>query len=56
MADESRQGQLIYSWGGRFMEIEESMLLPVGRQIVGQKGDDQVIADLHAQNSKVGYT
>lgn len=33
MADEGRQGQLIYSVGGRFHEIEESKFLPVARSI-----------------------
>lgn len=38
MADESRQGQVIYSACGEFQEIEESRLLPVTLDIVG-RGD-----------------
>ena len=53
MADSSRQGQLIYSWGGRFKEIEEAKLLPLGEVIVGQS-DDEVIKKLHEEGSNVG--
>ncbi|KAK3717203.1 hypothetical protein LTR37_005912 [Vermiconidia calcicola] len=43
MADQARQGQLIFSMGGRFIEIEESKLLPVAASIVGENNEDKVI-------------
>lgn len=49
MADESRQGQLIYSARSEFWEIEESRLLPVALEIVQLKGtvpEDVIIADV----------
>lgn len=55
MADKSRQGHFIYSWGGRFMEIEESKLLPVAEEIVGDLNEDRSIEKLHAMASKIGY-
>ena len=54
MADESRQGQLIYSWGGRFKEIEETKLLPVAAEILAES-DDNVIKQIHEVQEKVGY-
>ena len=56
MADERRQGQLIYSVGGRFMEIEESKFLPVGREIVGENDEDTVIQKLHKVRADLGYS
>lgn len=58
MADSKRQGQLIYSVGGRFSDIEESVLLPPATKIVGEGGDDQVIARLHkiVEGQKIGYS
>lgn len=55
MADESRQGQLIYSWGGKFMEVEESKLLPLAVEIVGEYNEDIAIKKLHEMASKIGY-
>jgi NAD(P)-dependent dehydrogenase (short-subunit alcohol dehydrogenase family) len=56
MADESRQGQLIYSVGGRYMEIEEARLLVAAREVVGENDEDRVIAKLHQMRSDVGYS
>ena len=56
MADGSRQGQLIYSWKGRYWEIEESKFLPTAADIVGQNNEDIVIEKLHKVGSQVGYT
>lgn len=48
MADETRQGQMIYSAEGRFYEIEESRLLPMAADIVGRGPltDDVLIRDV----------
>jgi NAD(P)-dependent dehydrogenase (short-subunit alcohol dehydrogenase family) len=56
MADEKRQGQLIYSVGGRFMEIEESKFLPVAREIAGENDEDAVIQKLHKVRADLGYS
>lgn len=58
MADPKRQGQLIYSWGGKFKEVEESTLLPPVVEFVGENDEDKVIAKLHKtlQGQKVGYS
>lgn len=45
-ADEKRHGQLIYSVAGRFSEIEERLLLKVGREIVGENGEELVLEKL----------
>lgn len=42
MADGARQGQLVYSAGGRMWEIEESRLLPTAAEIVGVDDEDKV--------------
>lgn len=42
MADASRQGQVVYSAGGRLYEIEESKLLPLVADIVGKYSEDPV--------------
>lgn len=42
MADERRQGQIVYSAGGRLYEIEESRLLPIVDEIVGIYNEDHV--------------
>ena len=55
MADSSRQGQLIYSVGGRFTEIEHTKLLPVAAEIVGEFNEDLAIKKLHEMASKIGY-
>ncbi|KAK3716878.1 hypothetical protein LTR37_006228 [Vermiconidia calcicola] len=55
MADQARQGQLIFSVGGRFMEIEESKLLPVAASIVGENNEDKVIEKMQTI-SKIGNT
>jgi len=39
MADEARDGQFIYSWEGKFMEVEEARFLPVVREMMGSAGD-----------------
>ena len=58
MADTNRQGQLIYSIGGKFTEIEDSMLLPPVVDFIGENNEDLVIEKLHkmAEGQKVGYT
>ncbi len=56
MADEERQGQLIYSIGGRYYEIDEGVLLPAAKGVVGENDEDKVIAKLHEMRSKVGYS
>lgn len=56
MVDEGRQGQLCYSVGGRYTEIEESVLLGAARQVVGENDEDKVIAELHRMRSDVGYS
>ena len=56
MADEARQGQLIFSWGGKYMEVEGSKLLPAAADFVGENNEDKVIEKLHATGSKVGYS
>lgn len=42
MADEGRQGQVVYSAGGRLWEIEESKLLPMADEIVGIYNEETV--------------
>lgn len=42
MADAARQGHVVYSAGGRLFEIEESRLLPVVADIVGEYSEDPV--------------
>lgn len=42
MADASRQGQVVYSAGGRLYEIEESRLLPLIAEITGEYSEDPV--------------
>jgi hypothetical protein len=37
------------------MEIEESKLLPVAEEIVGDLNEDRSIEKLHAMASKIGY-
>ncbi|KAK3053932.1 hypothetical protein LTR09_005212 [Extremus antarcticus] len=54
MADESKQGQLIYSVGGRFMEIEQSSLLPVAAEIVGEANEDKMILRMMQMSSEIG--
>lgn len=39
MADEKRQGNFIYSWEGRFLEIEQAKYLPVAAELMGSGGD-----------------
>ena len=56
MADEMRQGQLIYSVGGRFLEVEESRFLPVAREVVGENDEDVVIQKLHKVRADLGYS
>ena len=56
MADDSRQGQLHYSVGGRYYEVEETMLLPAGKGIVGENDEDKVIAQLHKLRGEIGYS
>lgn len=47
MADESRQGQMIYSAAGKFTEIEESRLLPLANDILGRAmTDDKIVEDV----------
>ena len=55
MADHSRQGQLIYSWKGRFMEVEEGKLLPVAHEIVGLDNEDNVIQRIHDLRPDIGF-
>ncbi|KAI7234998.1 hypothetical protein KC330_g4500 [Hortaea werneckii] len=45
MVDQDRQGQLIYSRGGVHREVEEGVLMPAGREIVGKgaQGDDAML-------------
>lgn len=45
MVDQARQGQLIYSRGGVHREVEEGVLMPAGREIVGKgrQGDDAML-------------
>ena len=45
MVDQARQGQLIYSRGGVHREVEEGLLMPAGREIVGKgrQGDDAML-------------
>lgn len=39
MADARRQGNFVYSWEGRFMEIERARFLPVAAELMGSAGD-----------------
>jgi NAD(P)-dependent dehydrogenase (short-subunit alcohol dehydrogenase family) len=55
MADPSRQGELIYSWGGRFKEVEKAKLLPAAEDIVGSYNEDRVVETLHKMASRIGY-
>lgn len=55
MADGKRQGELIYSWAGRYMELEEGVLLPAVKPIIGLQDEDGVIAKLHRIASNIGY-
>lgn len=54
MADEARQGQLIYSWQGRYREVETSILLKAGAEIVGDEGDDVAVGKLRDAVSVAG--
>lgn len=60
MADESRQGQFIYSSGGRHYEIEESVLLPAARKACGiadvEFNEQEAYEKLKALADKVGFT
>ncbi|KAK5121997.1 hypothetical protein LTR85_004569 [Meristemomyces frigidus] len=57
MADNARQGQLIYSWQGRFMEIEEGVLMKAGAEIVGDnEGEDAAIVKLLNARAAAGST
>lgn len=56
MADEARQGQVIYSWVGRFMELEESTFLPTIEPIVRMQEEDVMIGKLHKIRADMGYT
>lgn len=56
MADERRQGQLIYSWAGRYMEVEEAVFLPAVKPLVGKQDEDEVIAKLMRLQSRIGYS
>ena len=49
-----QQGQLIYSGGGKFLEIEEGKLLGVAREIVGGEGDDVALGKLMEQLAAEG--
>lgn len=53
MADESRQGQMIYSARSEFFEIEESRFLPLAADIVGSGPIlNDVIVDLATKNAQ----
>ena len=54
MADEKRQGQMIYSWAGRYMEAEEGVLLTVVKDICGDMDGDKVIAELQKKAASAG--
>ena len=54
MADEKRQGQLIYSSLGRYSEIEESVLLPQVKVIVGEQSDNEVVSQMFEVMEKQG--
>lgn len=45
MADESRQGQLIYTKGGAHRDVEESILMEAAKDIIGRglEGDDATV-------------
>lgn len=53
MADQKRQGQVIYSKLGQYMEIEESRLLPLADEIVGQMNEDVVLGKIEQYLAKV---
>ena len=55
MADGQRQGQLIYSVGGKFWEIEEEKFLPTAKSIVGSNDEDFVVRKLQEVRADVGY-
>lgn len=46
MADPSRHGQLIYSVGGRYSEIEHAVLAKAAEQIVGPESEDVAMRKL----------
>ena len=46
MADEARQGQLVYSVGGRYYEIEEAKLLPLASEIIGKNDEEAALRRL----------
>lgn len=54
MADQQRQGQLIYSVAGRYYEIEEAALLPAARGFIGVNDEDKVIEALHRVTPDIG--
>ncbi|KAK7178890.1 hypothetical protein DPSP01_014199 [Paraphaeosphaeria sporulosa] len=56
MADEMRHGQLIYSVQGKFSEIEESVLLPAAKTIVGDISEDLVLTKVQAAAANLGLT
>jgi len=49
MADRERNGQLVYSVGGRYYEVEEQILIPAGLEIVGgpEKSDEEVVKKMY---------
>lgn len=56
MADESRQGQFIYSAGGRHYEIEESRLLPTAWEVCGgqERNEEEAYEKLKGLASEIG--
>lgn len=56
MADEGRQGELHYSWGGKYREVEEGVLLPAAKEVVEENDEDMVIEQLHRLRSDIGYS
>nr|POE65284.1 putative oxidoreductase ykvo [Quercus suber] len=48
--DEQRQGQLVYSAEGRFFEIDEAVLLPAVKAIMGSLDDEGAVQDFLKRN------
>lgn len=54
MADEKRNGEFIYSVGGRHFEVEKSVLGPAGMEAVGGEGEHDGLVRIMGEMAKAG--